>query len=319
MGKRVLTHYRFGKAFAWLNRNLRSRRKSIKNIRQLCKDYGLIADGCSLCKSQDFTLVAEGDRYGFDLKKQLCNQCGLLQTYPAPHPEFHKQFYSHHYRSLYLKQQQVDYRSVIQEQKTKGDKYLSYFRNHGLADDLAQLEVIEIGCSSGGTLNALKPFVKQVSGCDLDIQAIKFAQSNFGIDVQVGMYPMVKSNLRKLFILSHVLEHVFNPLDTLREIRQIMQLGDFLFIAVPGLNAVAEGSYKNDLRRYFHIAHVTDFTGGTLCNVARQAGFKVLNYDEEINGLFTADKVVDWTRNPADTPENLVRIESTYAGLPPHL
>jgi len=161
--------------------------------------------------------------------------------------------------------------------------------------------------------------VKQVSGCDLDIQAIKFAQSNFDIDVQVGMYPMVKSNLRKLFILSHVLEHVFNPLDTLREIRQIMQLGDFLFIAVPGLNAVAEGSYKNDLRRYFHIAHVTDFTGGTLCNVARQAGFKVLNYDEEINGLFTADKVVDWTRNPADTPENLVRIESTYAGLPPHL
>ena len=81
MTNRALKHYRFGKTFAWINRHLRSRRSAINKIRNLYKNLGLISDGCSLCRERDFTLLAEGDRYGFDLNKQICNQCGLVQTF----------------------------------------------------------------------------------------------------------------------------------------------------------------------------------------------------------------------------------------------
>ena len=94
-----------------------------------------------------------------------------------------------------------------------------------------------------------------------------------------------------LFILSHVLEHIFNPLEALKEIRLLMNAGDYLFIAVLRINGVANGDYKNDLRRYFHIAHVTDFTSSTLANMANYAGVKVTNIDQEINGLFVADEI----------------------------
>ena len=110
------------------------------------------------------------------------------------------------------------------------------------------------------------------------------------------MYPSSLPDGAKLFILSHILEHVFNPLETLKEIRLIMNPGDYLFVAVPGINGVSSGDYKCDLRRYFHIAHVTDFTSSTLTNVANYAGFKSINIDEKINGLFIADEITNWKK-----------------------
>jgi len=319
MANRILKHFRFGPTFAMVNRTLRSRRLAIKKIMVLYKKFGLVSNGCSLCESNNFTLVSEGDRYGFDLKKQFCNQCGLIQTYPAVSKEFHEEFYSYHYRPLYLKSKTVDYHDVIKEQSDKAKKYLDYFINNGLSEKLADISIVELGCSSGGTINGLKKEVKSVQGCDLDVKAIRFAKDNFNIDVEIGMYPSSLPDGPKLFILSHMLEHVFNPLETLKEIRLIMNSGDYLFIAVPGINGVNEGDYKHDLRRYFHIAHVTDFTSSTLTNVANSAGFKSINIDEEINGLFIAGEVISWEKNNQDSIANIQSIEKTYSGIFPHL
>ena len=98
-----------------------------------------------------------------------------------------------------------------------------------------------------------------------------------------------------------------------------MNPGDYLFIAVPGINSVSKGDYKNDLRRYFHIAHVSDFTSSTLTNVANYAVFKSINIDEEINGLFLADEIINWKRNDQDSIDNIKSIEKTYKGIFPHL
>jgi len=45
MSNRVLKHYRFGPAFARINRTLRSRRKKISKIMALYKKYDLVSDG----------------------------------------------------------------------------------------------------------------------------------------------------------------------------------------------------------------------------------------------------------------------------------
>ncbi len=323
MNNRVLQHYRFGKTFArisrhltWINRHTRGRHHHIKKIRALYQKLGLTSNGCTVCQGKDFVLIAQGDRYGFDLDKQFCNQCGLVQTYPALSAEFHQEFYRHHYRPLYLKSKTVNYQRVIKEQIHKGKKYLAYFKANGLTDNaLKQLSIIEIGCSSGGTLNTLKPFVQSVCGCDLDIKAIEFAKHHFDISVEVSMYPTHLPEGRKLFILSHILEHVQNPVTTLKQIRTLMHQDDYLFIAVPGLNEVAKGDYKNDLRSYFHIAHVSDFTANTLTNVARVAGLKTLKIDEEISALLTRGNTVAWQKHPEDSIQNLQRIDKTYRGL----
>lgn len=320
MSNRALSHYRFSKAFAWLNRHIRSRRKIIKKVRALYQKYGLEKNGCVLCQNDEFSLISEGDRYGFDLNKQICNHCGLVQTYPSTSALFHQEFYSFYYRPLYLKNKEVNYHALVKEQIDKANLYFAYFTSNRLEKEILKgLSIVEIGCSSGGTLNTLKPFVKSVYGCDLDIKAIEFARRNFDINVEVSMYPKEIPEGCKLFIMSHVLEHVHNPLETLKKIRTMMTPDDYLFIAVPGLNMVAKGFYKNDLRRYFHIAHVSDFTSSTLINLAGCAGFEVLNIDEEINALFIPSQEKTWKKHNGDSVENIKLIEQTYRGLPPHL
>lgn len=88
MTVRLFSSYRFGRIFGWLRRNSSSRRKKIKAVRNMYMQMGLVENGCKLCGLQDFTLLAESDRYGFDLKKQFCNSCGLVQTYPTVSNEF---------------------------------------------------------------------------------------------------------------------------------------------------------------------------------------------------------------------------------------
>lgn len=319
MSKRVLSHYRFSSFFALINRTCRSRRKQIKETIQLYKNEGLVSDGCSLCGKENFTLLSQGDRYGFALNKQICNHCGLVQTYPRLSPEFHKSFYTHYYRPLYLKSTVVNYQSVLSEQLEKGKLYLELFKKGGLEEALKNISVIEIGCSSGGTISTLKPFVRSVQGCDLDVHAVNFAKERFDVDVEVNMLPSTLPEGRKLFIMSHVLEHVYNPLDTIKKIRAMMNDGDYFFVAVPGLNKVAEGDYKNDLRRYFHIAHVTDFTASTLRSMSQEAGFDNIFIDEDVHALFIAAKQTAWKRNANDSIDNVLRIEKTYRGVFPHL
>ncbi|MFT6102843.1 MAG: hypothetical protein ACJATV_001028 [Granulosicoccus sp.] len=90
-----------------------------------------MSDGCSLCGKENFTLLSQGDRYGFTLNKQICNHCGLVQTYPRLSPEFHKLFYTHYYRPLCLKSPTVNYQSVLGEQVEKGMLYLELFKKAG--------------------------------------------------------------------------------------------------------------------------------------------------------------------------------------------
>lgn len=312
---RVLAHYRFGPGFAWFKRKLSKRSRYISTVKDLYEEMGLENNSCSLCGGNDYSLLSEGDRYGFDLKKQLCNQCGLVQTHPTLSEEFHHEFYTQHYRKLYTGGvAKTDYAALIVEQNDKGDALLAYLKQNGLSKSISRLNVIEIGCSSGGIINKIKPHVCSVQGCDLDVKAIKYARETFNLNVEVSIVPSMLPPGPRLFVLSHVLEHIYNPLEALGKIRGMMGKEDYLYVAVPGLNQVAKGDYKHDLRRYFHIAHVTDFTASTLGSMLGEAGFKAVHIDEKINGLFVLSLTggVNWKRAETDSIENIKFIESTY-------
>lgn len=316
MEKRALKSYRFGVVFGWVRRITSSRRRLIKTVRKMYKKIGLEQRACTICGSEKFTLLAETDRYGFDLKKQLCEMCGLVQTMPSLRKEFLDQFYSKHYRPLYTKRADVDYIPLIKEQTEKGNRFKQYFTDQGLGERLSDTSIIEIGCSSAGILAALAPSVRHVQGCDLDVEGIAYGKKRYGFDLEVSALPTQLPSSPRLFILSHVLEHLHNPLEAMKDIRELMEEDDHLFIEVPGMNSVANGNYDYDLWAYFHIAHVSDFTAGTLQVLAAQAGFDVISCDETVKALLkkSDDTSKPWTKSAKDTVDNVLQIEAIYRG-----
>ena len=318
--KRAIKNFRYGKVAGWLRRNSSKRRVKIKEIRDLYNQLGLIDSPCSICKSTDFQLLSEADRYGFDIKKQICLSCDLVQSNPRPSKEFHNIFYSKHYRKLYTgKDLPVDYESMTSDFNAKGRVILDVFQKVELSN-LKDYNVIEIGCSSGGILKYLEPFVKDVYGCDLDEEAIEYAKKILNLKVHLGEKPKVIPETKNIFILSHVLEHVFDPLQFVLEIRSTLKSNDLLYIAVPGLNMVRQGTYKYDLRRYFHLAHVTDFTKQTLENLLITAGFKTLYIDEKIESVFkvsqTNEKItLAQNKNAVDDILDIVKSQNFFKSL----
>ena len=318
--KRAIKNFRYGKVAGWLRRNSSKRRVKIKEIRDLYNHLGLIDSPCSICKSTDFQLLSEADRYGFDIKKQICLSCDLVQSNPRPSKEFHNIFYSKHYRKLYTgKDLPVDYESMTSDFNAKGRVILDVFQKVELSN-LKDYNVIEIGCSSGGILKYLEPFVKDVYGCDLDEEAIEYAKKILNLKVHLGEKPKVIPETKNIFILSHVLEHVFDPLQFVLEIRSTLKSNDLLYIAVPGLNMVKHGTYKYDLRRYFHLAHVTDFTKQTLENLLITAGFKTLYIDEKIESVFkvsqTNEKItLAQNKNAVDNILDIVKSQNFFKSL----
>lgn len=313
MTQRLLRHFRYGKTFAFLRRLTSSRSKSIKAVRKLYQTYGLEDRPCVLCGAHEFKLICEGDRYGFDLNKQICDRCGLVQTSPAVKKDFLNVFYRDHYRRLYTKRMDVDHAKLVDEQRKKGARFLEFLKDTAVADRLPDLNVIEMGCSSGGILEMFRPHCRSVQGCDLDVEAIRYGKEKLGLNLEVSEFPTHLPEGQRLFILSHVLEHTHDPLASLRQIKDRMRVDDYLFIEVPGLNMVGEGDYKNDLKSYFHLAHVCDFSEGTLRALAARAGYEVLSCNETVTALLrpSSEMELPWKRSDKDTPQNILRIEAT--------
>ncbi len=318
MTERLLKHVRFGRAFGFLKRTISKRARQKRRVRDLYQRIGLEESGCRLCGGKDFTLLAESDRYGFDLSKRICGHCGLVQTHPVPRAEFFDEFYAHHYRRLYTgSAEKVDYDALMPEQRGKGRDLVTYLKAHGFGPVLAGSALIEIGCSSGGILAEAAPAFRTVQGCDLDIDAIAYGRDVLGLELETAALPTTLPVGPRIFVLSHVLEHLHDPLGTLRTVRRMMDDGDLLCIFVPGLNMVRSGAYKHDLRRYFHIAHISDFSMGTLTNIAAAAGFLAVHVDETVDGIFRPGAISGepWSKSPEDTPENILDIEKTYRRL----
>lgn len=313
MTKRLLKSFRFSPLFAWIRRNTSSRRVQIKAVREMYQKAGLVEAGCKLCSGRNFKLVSECDRYGFDLKKQFCTDCGLLQTYPTLSDTFLDEFYSSLYRPLYTKATgAVDYPSLVLEQREKGRRLKTYLEEH-IERPLSQFHIVEIGCSSGGILLESASSFLSVQGCDLDINGTEYARSVLGLNVETRSMPSTLPNGPTVFLMSHVLEHLNHPLEQLQKVRNLMKNDDLFVVLVPGLNAVKMGDYKHDLRRYFHIAHLTDFTAGTLRLIAEQAGLSCLHIDERVNAIFRMGDVPSTlpAKDARDTLGNILEIERT--------
>jgi hypothetical protein len=311
--KRALSHFRFGKVFGWVRRHTSRRRVSIKQIRQLYQNLGLEERACILCNSADLHLLSECDRYGFDLKKKYCDNCGLIQTSPSLSKEFHNQFCTSLYRPLYMNNTLVDYAKFNDEQTAKADRIREYLEEKTVEGSVSNFNIMSYNCSSAGILNHLKPHAKSVQGCDLDVAAIEYAKSNYDFKVEVSELPTSIPKSPNIFILSHVLEHLYDPKEALTTIKKLLSDSDYLYIEVPGLNMLYKGIYKHDLRRYFHIAHVTDYTAGTMKAMAAVSGYDVLHCDENVSALLRPSNKtsIKWEKSEHDSIENIIAIEAS--------
>lgn len=252
------------------------------------KEYGFIENDC-LCgnKNRDKDiLISKKDRYGIACNNVLCNKCGLIRLENRLNDESTAHFYMNLYRYIYVGNGCATHEFFI-SQMGRGRVFLSLVKKYTQFDKIKN--VFEIGCGAGGILYPFYQEDKFVSGCDFGERYLEYGVGK-GLKLYQGEIDPVKTpkESQDLIILSHVMEHLNNPLEALVDIIEYIKPEKYLLVEVPGIFDI-KNTYHDPLL-YFQNAHVYNYYYGYLKRLFETLGLQVLYGDEKCTFILQKPK-----------------------------
>lgn len=153
-----------------------------------------------------------------------------------------------------------------------GYRYLSRPRKGG------SKQVLDIGCGNGNWLEVAREAGWQVAGVDPDPISGQLARER-GIEVRQSIADWLETaNSFDFITMSHVIEHVHDPLQLLRNSFTLLRPGGGLFIDTPNIDALGHRLYGRDWRGLEPPRHLTIFNRASLSDAVAQAGFRHIRY-----------------------------------------
>jgi 2-polyprenyl-3-methyl-5-hydroxy-6-metoxy-1,4-benzoquinol methylase len=126
--------------------------------------------------------------------------------------------------------------------------------------------ILEIGCGEGLLLGELAHRGFRVTGVEPSTTASEIARQN-GLQVLTGYFPQIKPpGLFDTVIMSHVLEHLPQPLEILRAVQSIAPAGRVLFVQTNWKGLVPR-VYRRRWYAWVPAEHYWHFTPGGLSRI----------------------------------------------------
>jgi SAM-dependent methyltransferase len=233
-------------------------------------------EACPLCSAEESMLLARRDRTGRRLTVVLCTDCGLGRVTPLPSSEQLLRFYEKHYRQDYKSRREPAAHHVLRGARIAVSRLR---RLRGAI--LPGARVLDAGCGSGEFLYLLRSIGCDVVGIDPDEGYRHYVERELGLTVYAGglhqqNFPAGAFDLITLF---HVLEHLPQPVESLRQLSSWLRPEGLLVVEVPNLESRAEHP-----ARRFHPAHVTYFSGPALTYAGERAGLTAESLETSPDG-----------------------------------
>jgi 2-polyprenyl-3-methyl-5-hydroxy-6-metoxy-1,4-benzoquinol methylase len=222
---------------------------------------------CYLCGSEKCIRIHDTIRYNLSPRPFRCEMCGFVFLYPRMTVAAEKEFYENTYRSVYdIQNAEELWEDSIPEARKRVRRFANLFSKDS--------RLLEIGCASGFFLHEVKDSVKTVTGVELTNEHINFAL-NKGLKVMNSL-DKVPDNSYDLIFMFHVLEHVNDPIQFLKEVKKKLCERGKIIVEVPNVDDVLVSVYKikNHLDFYWEIAHNYYFSRITLQKVLENAGYR---------------------------------------------
>ena len=145
--------------------------------------------------------------------------------------------------------------------------------------------LLDVGCGSGIFIENMANLGWNAEGIDFDKSAVLNAQSK-GLKVNFGDLKSqnIKENSFDAITMSHVLEHVYDPITLLKECLKILKPNGKLMIATPNNQSLAHKIYKINWFPLDPPRHLFIFNPQNLIQIAKLAGFKKLSVQTSIRG-----------------------------------
>lgn len=221
---------------------------------------------CGLCGSARNRIVSHKDRSGAELETRLCEECGLVFNNPLPSTHDLEQFYSNDYRRSYKGADLPRKRQILRNFRRTRRDISGFIKVLGSIDT-----VLDVGAGSGEFLYALKLHGKTVEGLEPNRAYSNWCREHLGLDVQTLTIDAFNPGTKRydLINLSHVLEHLPDPVTALIRIADWLAEEGVLRIEVPDIFEYAINKSRGNM---FHFGHLYTHSPFTLRETAAKAG-----------------------------------------------
>lgn len=218
---------------------------------------------CLLCGSEKHKAYKTIESFGYPVTYSLCQTCGFVFQDQAKTIAKDETFYAETYRKIYQASEEPTPKD-LRQQTMRAINQSQFIR----ANHLAPTRILDIGASSGLLLDTLRAdFGAEVMGVEPG-NAYRAVAEAREIQMFSSLESLGETNREPfdLITMMHVLEHMPDPLQTLRQIRErLLSSNGALLVEVPNF-------YAHDS---FELAHLSCFTPQSLQEMMRLAGFEI--------------------------------------------
>lgn len=233
---------------------------------------------CNLCGSDDYKILFES---GVAQINQIvkCNCCGLMYANPrAKEPDcveieqYDSDFVLSSLRDIYSWRTEKEALQVRDYETTKADLSQHYPQKGKL---------VEIGSGLGYLLNFFKRDGWDVLGVEPNVGMCKYAEIELGIKAIPTILEKAElpDESADAVLMMHVIEHVPDPLETLKAVYRILKPGGTFVLETPRYDTLMFKLLGKRERSLSCEGHIYFFTTDTLKTMVSKAGFAVEKVD----------------------------------------
>jgi SAM-dependent methyltransferase len=208
-----------------------------------------------------------------------CKKCGLRYLNPRPSLLEVQDLYRNEYFNHYpMEHEKIGYFSLPEKYGWESYKCVEvierYLETKG--------SLLELGCACGFGLAIAKKKGWKVQGVDISQEAAEYGHNRFNLNILVGSLESVAlpNDTFDGVIALQTLEHLPNPLNTLKEIRRVLKRRGMAIISVPNISSIdtrlSHKTFMHLLQPPYHFYH---FTPDTIKKMANKAGFRIVKIE----------------------------------------
>jgi hypothetical protein len=267
------------------------RRRAVKELNELI--YGGVIELQSVkqcfCGSKIFELLSRFDRYGLPFGTQICVDCGLISQTINIKEDSMALFYDQIYwKLIYGTDDDFEYSTQLEGVA----EFIPFFADQ-IKVESNNIKILEIGVGQGNRIEKLSNHLKsryslELYGSDYSTEALINVRKKGIKTIQGGLNKCLDVGPIDILIMSHVFEHFVDIKDSLNIIEKLTHHDTLIYVEVPGVADLPnKPEYMYDYQDYSVLAHIHNFSLGSLANIFSKYGFKLIKGTEYVRAIFS--------------------------------
>jgi len=198
-----------------------------------------------------------------------CKKCGLVYVNPQPCLEELRELYKEANDDLNPAEEQ----DIFMQRFGKIIKTIERFQGKG--------RVLDIGCSYGYFLKIAQKYGWDGQGVEINDSASRYCREKLGLNVFSGDISDAHYTNQSFDVITmfHILEHILDPRNYLKEINRILKPGGLIAVEVPNVGSLKAKLTRGNWGSFKPPRHLYYFSPKTLTLLLEKTGFKRVRMD----------------------------------------